>query len=44
MILPFFGLATLWATFSKIWAIFFQSSGHPALATNVFVAPRQKAE
>ncbi len=22
MIVPFFGLATLWATFSKIWAIF----------------------
>jgi hypothetical protein len=31
--LAFFGLATVLATFSKIWAIFSQSSGHPA--TNI---------
>jgi hypothetical protein len=29
-ILAFLGLATVLATFSKIWAIFFQTSGHPA--------------
>jgi hypothetical protein len=35
MIVPFFGLVTLWATFYKIWAIFFQSSGHPDPGQNL---------
>jgi hypothetical protein len=29
-ILAFLGLTTVLATFSKIWANFFQTSGHPA--------------
>ncbi len=30
----FFGLATVLATFSKIWAIFSESSGHPSLESH----------
>jgi hypothetical protein len=32
-ILAFFGLATVLATFSKIWAIFCQTFGHPGRGT-----------
>jgi hypothetical protein len=32
-ILAFFGLATVLATFSKVWATFSQSSGHPGWDT-----------
>jgi hypothetical protein len=31
-ILALFGSVTIWATLSKNWAIFYQSSGHPDTA------------
>jgi hypothetical protein len=38
-ILAFLGLATVLATFSKIWAIFSQYSGHPEYRPQGFFNP-----